>query len=83
MGFRKKELRKLLGHTHTHTLIQHYKVLHFKIQKCDACLFGWLVFPPGTSFTGPGDVVMARREEEIHPLRLKRKSSSKGGRGLQ
>lgn len=77
MRFRKKELRKLLGgdtHTHTNNITKHC------VSICDAWLVGF--FPPGTYWGEPGNVVMAKEQEEkVHSLAEKETNCSEGGRG--
>lgn len=78
MRFRKKDLRKLLGgvvvagHTNNtkNCYISRYRNLML------VCSVGFPHYHPGTYWGGPGNVVMAKREQkEIDPLRLRRKQA--------
>lgn len=78
MRFRKKDLRKLLGgvvvagHTNNtkNCYISRYRNLML------VCSVGFPHHHPGTYWGGPGNVVMAKREQkEIDPIRLRRKQA--------
>lgn len=64
MRFRKKELRKLQGHTHRNNITKCY------ISRYRNLMLGFLVvfLAPGTYWGGPGNVVMARERKRRFTL---------------